>query len=79
MSLYLLAIQVFFYGQPIAGILANTREEARAAVKLVKVEYEDLPAVFTIDVNRLSWHTYISMKDLSCNTISNLSACFKNI
>lgn len=74
MSLYLLAIQVFFYGQPIAGILANTREEARAAVKLVKVEYEDLPAVFTIDVNRLS-----SMKDLSCNTISNLSACFKNI
>lgn len=54
MSLYLLAIQVFFYGQPIAGILANTREEARAAVKLVKVEYEDLPAVFTIDVNRFS-------------------------
>uniref|UniRef100_K1QF67 Xanthine dehydrogenase/oxidase n=1 Tax=Magallana gigas TaxID=29159 RepID=K1QF67_MAGGI len=41
--------EVFFYGQPIAGILANTREEARAAVKLVKVEYEDLPAVFTID------------------------------
>lgn len=41
--------EVFYYGQPIAGILANTREEARAAVKLVKVEYEDLPAVFTID------------------------------
>ncbi|XP_062619392.1 xanthine dehydrogenase/oxidase-like [Saccostrea cucullata] len=41
--------EVTYFGQPIAGILARTREEARAAAKLVKVEYENLPAVFTID------------------------------
>nr|XP_022300100.1 xanthine dehydrogenase/oxidase-like isoform X2 [Crassostrea virginica] len=41
--------EVCHFGQPLAGILANTREEARAAAKLVKVEYQDLPPVFTID------------------------------
>lgn len=41
--------EVSFHGQPIAGIIAETREIARSAARLVKVEYEDLPLILTID------------------------------
>ncbi|XP_061195293.1 xanthine dehydrogenase/oxidase-like [Saccostrea echinata] len=41
--------EVSYHGQPIGGVIAETREIARAAAKLVKVEYENLPTVFTID------------------------------
>lgn len=37
-------------GQPIAAILAVTRELARKASDMVHVEYEDLPAILTIEV-----------------------------
>lgn len=41
-------------GQPIAAILAVTRELARKASYMVHVEYEDLPAILTIEVMTLS-------------------------
>ena len=41
--------EVRFVGDRIAAVAADTPEIAAAAVKLIKVEYEDLPAVFTID------------------------------
>ncbi|SMH53284.1 xanthine dehydrogenase molybdopterin binding subunit [Mesorhizobium australicum] len=34
---------VQFYGQPIFAVIAETREQARRACRLAKVEYEDLP------------------------------------
>lgn len=40
---------VYFMGQMIGIILANSEYEARSAVKLCKVTYETFPAVFTIE------------------------------
>jgi xanthine dehydrogenase/oxidase len=40
---------VHFYGQPIGLILADTLTIATAAAKLVKIEYEKMPAIFTIE------------------------------
>jgi xanthine dehydrogenase/oxidase len=41
--------EVFTAGQPIGLILADTALRAEQAARLVKVEYEDLPAIFTIE------------------------------
>ncbi|KAL8335999.1 hypothetical protein RB601_000034 [Gaeumannomyces tritici] len=41
--------EVFTTGQPIALILAKTALQAAEGARAVKVEYEDLPAVFTIE------------------------------
>jgi len=41
--------EVRFFGATIGAILAETHELAVAAAKKVKVEYEDLPAIITID------------------------------
>jgi xanthine dehydrogenase/oxidase len=41
--------EVFTTGQPIGLILADTEQHAAAGARAVKVEYEDLPAVFTIE------------------------------
>ncbi|MFZ1240102.1 MAG: xanthine dehydrogenase family protein molybdopterin-binding subunit [Anaerolineae bacterium] len=38
--------RVRFVGEPIAGVAAETQEIAEQAVKLIEVEYEDLPGVF---------------------------------
>jgi CO/xanthine dehydrogenase Mo-binding subunit len=37
-----------FHGDPVAAVAAETKDAAEEAVRLVRVEYEDLPAVFTI-------------------------------
>jgi len=36
---------VFYAGQPVAAIVAGTREQAQDAAELVSVDYEELPAV----------------------------------
>ncbi|KAF2424434.1 xanthine dehydrogenase [Tothia fuscella] len=41
--------EVFTAGQPIGMILADTSVHAENAVRAVKVVYEDLPAIFTIE------------------------------
>jgi xanthine dehydrogenase/oxidase len=41
--------EVFSHGQPIGMVYAETALQAQAAARLVKVVYEDLPAVLTID------------------------------
>ena len=38
--------RVLFIGQRIAAVAAETREAAEEAVRLIEVDYEDLPAVF---------------------------------
>jgi CO/xanthine dehydrogenase Mo-binding subunit len=37
-----------YHGDPVAAVVAETRDAAEAGVALVRVEYEELPAVFTI-------------------------------
>jgi CO/xanthine dehydrogenase Mo-binding subunit len=37
-----------YHGDPVAIVLAETKDAAAEAVELVRVEYEELPAVFTI-------------------------------
>ncbi|MGE0281035.1 MAG: xanthine dehydrogenase molybdopterin binding subunit [Rhizobiaceae bacterium] len=39
---------VQFHGQPIFAVVAETREQARAAARLAKVEYKELPATIEI-------------------------------
>lgn len=41
--------EVFTAGQPIGMILADTAKRAEQAARAVLVEYEDLPAIFTIE------------------------------
>jgi xanthine dehydrogenase/oxidase len=41
--------EVFTAGQPIGMILARSAKEAEAAARAVKIKYEDLPAIFTIE------------------------------
>jgi CO/xanthine dehydrogenase Mo-binding subunit len=38
-----------YHGEPVAAVAADTKDAAEAAASLVKVEYEALPAVFTVD------------------------------
>jgi xanthine dehydrogenase large subunit len=40
--------KVEFHGQPIFCVIAETREQARRAARLAKIEYEELPAVIDI-------------------------------
>ncbi len=37
--------KVFYVGQPVVAVVANTRQEAQDAAELVQVEYQDLPCV----------------------------------
>jgi xanthine dehydrogenase/oxidase len=41
--------EVFTAGQPIGMILANTAKQAEAGARAVKIKYEDLPSIITID------------------------------
>jgi xanthine dehydrogenase molybdopterin binding subunit/xanthine dehydrogenase small subunit len=51
--------EAFYHGQVIALVVAETVEIARAAAALVAVEYEPLPAIFTIEeaIAARSFHT----------------------
>ncbi|MEI8332260.1 MAG: xanthine dehydrogenase family protein molybdopterin-binding subunit [Chloroflexota bacterium] len=37
-----------YHGEPVAAVAADTKDAAEEAARLVKVEYEELPAVFTV-------------------------------
>ena len=37
-----------YHGEPVAAVAADTKDAAEEAARLVRVEYEELPAVFTI-------------------------------
>ena len=41
--------EVKFFGEPVAAVAAETLDAAEAAAALVRVEYEPLPAVLTVD------------------------------
>ena len=52
--------EVFTHGQPIGLILATSAKLAEAGARAVKVEYEDLPAIFTIEeaIEKESYHPH---------------------
>lgn len=52
--------EVFTAGQPIAVVLATTQAKAAQGVRAVKIEYEDLPAIFTMEeaIEKESFHKY---------------------
>ena len=41
--------EVRYHGEPVAAVAAETKDAAEEAARLVEVEYEELPAVFTVD------------------------------
>ncbi|KAH3841169.1 xanthine dehydrogenase/oxidase-like isoform X2 [Dreissena polymorpha] len=41
--------EVLYSGQPISGVIATSREIALRAADMVEVQYEDLPAILTIE------------------------------
>ena len=45
----LAAGEVKYHGQPVAAVLAASKEEAEAAAELVDVKYEILPGVYSVD------------------------------
>ena len=48
-ELFFAVDEVFSAGQPIGMILAGSAKHAEAGARAVKVEYEELPAIFTIE------------------------------
>ena len=44
----LAAGETHYHGEPLAAIAAETKDAAEEATRLVRIEYEELPAVFTI-------------------------------
>ncbi|KAI1343849.1 xanthine dehydrogenase [Xylariaceae sp. FL0016] len=52
--------EVFTAGQPIAVVLATSKARSVEGVRAVKIEYEDLPAVFTMEeaIEKDSFHPY---------------------
>ncbi|GAB4223958.1 MAG: xanthine dehydrogenase molybdopterin binding subunit [Kiloniellaceae bacterium] len=44
--------EVFYAGQPIFAVAAETREQARLAVRLAQIDYEPLPAVLSYEEAR---------------------------
>ncbi|KAI9649559.1 hypothetical protein NHQ30_002139 [Ciborinia camelliae] len=55
--------EVFSHGQPIGLVYAETALQAQAAARAVRVKYEDLPAILTIDeaINANSYFPYEKM------------------
>jgi CO/xanthine dehydrogenase Mo-binding subunit len=41
--------EVKFYGDPVAAVVAETEDLAEKAARLVKVDYEELPGVYTLE------------------------------
>ena len=60
------------YGQPIGAIVAETREIARSAIWLVKVEYGDLNPILTVEVSKFSTK-YSSLNALILLTIKQFN------
>ncbi|KAM0813135.1 putative xanthine dehydrogenase [Seiridium cardinale] len=52
--------EIFTAGQPIAIVLATSQAKAAEGVRAVKIEYEELPAIFTMEeaIEKESFHKY---------------------
>ena len=50
--------KVLFQGHVIGGVVAVSKKIAQNAAKTVKVSYEDLPHIITIEVSRIQVELY---------------------
>ncbi|KAL7624279.1 hypothetical protein AAE478_005839 [Parahypoxylon ruwenzoriense] len=59
-DLFFVEDEVFTAGQPIAVVLATSQARAVEGARAVKIEYEDLPAIFTMEeaIEKESFHKY---------------------
>lgn len=59
-ALYALTVwlgsQVTCIGHIIGAVVTDTREHAQRAAQAVRITYEDLPAIITIEVNEKGLH-----------------------
>lgn len=53
-------------GQPIGVVVADTEQHARMAARLVKVEYQDLPALISIE-DAIEASSYYEVNTCSCS------------
>ena len=53
-------------GQPIGVVVADTEQHARMAARLVRVEYQDLPALISIE-DAIEASSYYEVKFCSCS------------
>jgi CO/xanthine dehydrogenase Mo-binding subunit len=70
--------KVRFQGEPVLAVVAESEAAARAAVAKVKVEYEELPAVFDVEealkpgaplVNEYHGHNYFTYEGHHCRRV----------
>lgn len=66
-----------YHGEPVAAVAAETRQAAEEAASLVKVRYEPLPAVVTIEDALLPDAPLVQSSDLRENTKHAKSNIFK--
>lgn len=45
--------KVVYWGQPIGAVVAESREQATHAAEKVRIQYEEMPPVLTIEVSFL--------------------------
>lgn len=67
---------VQFAGEPIAIIIANSQEAAQRAKPKVKIEYQDLPAILTIDQAKEKKSFIIDARKIERG---NINDAFKNV
>jgi xanthine dehydrogenase molybdopterin-binding subunit B len=69
---------VEYEGQPVAAVAAETLDAARAAAKLVDIEYEPLPAVLTVE-GAMARGSFVSPLSTSCAARSSLRSSRRRI
>lgn len=57
-----------YWGQPIGAVVAESREQATHAAEKVRIQYEEMPPVLTIEVSSL----YLSIKLYKKHSYSNI-------
>lgn len=56
------------FGQIICGLIATDSIVAQEAVKLIRVQYEELKPIITIEVSSFILYRYTHFKQIYCNT-----------
>ena len=73
---------VRFFGETIAGVAATSRRIAEQAVQAIEVEYEELPAVFSIEEARKESAPKVwdegNVSPSITETFGNVKRCFEN-
>ncbi len=63
--------EIMYVGQPLAMVLAEDELLAEAAVKLIRLEYEELPPLLEIDAADALHEWYIPERKIECGDVDN--------